>query len=247
LHNTLFRGLVLKLVQLDEWYARVRDSEQARWLWLAIDPVTKVIPSLHLGGRKNEDADAVSHDLKERLDPDCVPSFMTDGLWGYFYALTAHFGHWFRPKRARTDHGTVDEEFRHGQLVKRKERRKLKYAVQRMAWGKRSELFDVLEANGFRRVIQTSFIERVNLTFRQCIAALGRQTWSLLSEQQLLHHAEWFRLYYHLARPHESLREPIPGLKGRYRDRTPAMALGITDRVLSVGDILRTPLIPTAA
>jgi IS1 family transposase len=247
LHNALFRDLVLKLVQLDELYARVRDSEQARWLGLAIDPVTKVIPSLHLGGRKKEDAYAVSHDLKERLDPDCVPSFLTDGLWGYFYALTAHFGRWFRPKRARTDHWAVDEEFRHGQLVKRKDHRTLTYAIQRMAWGKRSDLFDILEANGFRRVIQTSFIERVNLTFRQCIAALSRQTWSLLSEQQLLHHAEWFRLYYHVARPHESLREPIPGVKGRYRDRTPAMALGITDRVLTVGDILRTPLIPTAA
>jgi IS1 family transposase len=247
LHNALFRGLVLKLVQLDELYAKVRDSEQACWLWLAIDPVTKVIPSLHLGGRKNEDAYAVSHDLKERLDPACVPSFMTDGLWGYFYALTAHFGHWFRPKRARTDHWDVDQDFRLGQLVKRKERRKLKYAIQRMAWGNRSELFDILEANGFQRVIQTSFIERVNLTFRQCLAALGRQTWSLLSEQQLLHHVEWFRLYYHLARPHESLREPIPGLKGKYRDRTPAMTLGITDRVMTVGDILRTPLIPTAA
>jgi hypothetical protein len=91
------------------------------------------------------------------------------------------------------------------------------------------------------------FIERVNLTFRQCIAPLARQTWSLVSEQQLLYHAEWFRLYYHVARPHESLREPIPGLKGKYRDRTPAMALGLTDRVLTVGDILRTPLIPTAA
>jgi IS1 family transposase len=225
----------------------VRDSEQARWLWLAIDPVTKVIPSLHLGGRKNEDAYAVAHDLKERLDPACVPSFTTDGLWGYFYALTAHFGHWFRPKRARTDHWEVDDEFRHGQLVKRKARRTLKYAIQRMAWGKRSELFDILVANGFQRVIQTAFIERVNLTFRQCIAPLARRTWSLVSEQQLLYHTEWFRLYYHLARPHESLREPIPGLKGKYRDRTPAMALGITDRVMTVGDILRTPLIPTAA
>jgi Arc/MetJ-type ribon-helix-helix transcriptional regulator len=188
-----------------------------------------------------------AHDLKDRLDPACVPSFMTDGLWAYFYALTAHFGRWFRPKRARTDHWAVDEEFRHGQLVKRKERRTLKYAIHRMAWGKRSELFDVLEANGFRRVIQTAFVERLNLTFRRCIAALARQTWSLVSEQPLLYHAEWFRLYYHLARPHAALREPVPGLTGKYRDRTPAMALGITDRVLTVGDILRTPLIPTAA
>jgi IS1 family transposase len=83
LHHALFRGLVLTLVQLDELSAKVRDSEQARWLWLAIDPVTKVIPSLHLGGRKHDDTYAVAHDLKERLDPDCVPSFTTDGLWGY--------------------------------------------------------------------------------------------------------------------------------------------------------------------
>jgi hypothetical protein len=57
----------------------------------------------------------------------------------------------------------------------------------------------VLKANRFRRVIQTSSDERVNLTFRQCIAALARQTWSLVSEQQLLYHAEWFRIYYHVA------------------------------------------------
>ena len=103
-HNQLFRGLVFALVQLDALYVKVRDNEQARYLWLAIDPVTKVIPSLHLGGRKNTDAYAIAHDLKDRLDPDCVPSFMTDGLWGYFYALTAHFGEWFRPFRARIDH-----------------------------------------------------------------------------------------------------------------------------------------------
>ncbi len=33
--------------------------------------------------------------MKERLDPACVPpKVMTDGLWMYFYALTAHFGQW---------------------------------------------------------------------------------------------------------------------------------------------------------
>ncbi len=246
-HNVLFRQLTLSLVQMDELYARVKDSEQARWLWLVIDPVTKAIPTLHLGGRKREDAYAVAHDLKERLDPACVPNVMTDGLWMYFYALTAHFGHWFRPKRARTDHWQPDENFRHAQLVKRTQHRRLTYTVRRMAWGQRCELFAVLVANGFRRVIQTAHIERANLTFRQGIAGLARATWSLLSEPRLRLHAEWFRLYYHLARPHESLREPLPGFKRKYRPRTPAMALGVTDRVLTVGDILRMPLIPAAA
>jgi hypothetical protein len=49
-----------------------------------------------------------------------------------------------------------------------------------------------------------------------------------------------------VVRPHESLREPLPGEKGNYRARTPAMALGLTDRVFTVGDILRMPLIPAA-
>lgn len=79
LHNVLFRNLVLALVQLDELHAKVRDSEKAVWLWLAIDPVTKIIPSLHLGGRKREDACAVVHDLKQRLLATCIPAFLTDG------------------------------------------------------------------------------------------------------------------------------------------------------------------------
>ena len=41
--------------------------------------------------------------------------------------------------------------------------------------------------------------------------------------------------------------EPVPGLKGKCRARTPTMVLGPTNRVLTVSDILRTPLIPTAA
>jgi transposase-like protein len=48
LHNRYFQGLVLTLVQLDELHAKVRSGVQ--WLWLAIDPVTKIIPSLHLAG-----------------------------------------------------------------------------------------------------------------------------------------------------------------------------------------------------
>ena len=78
-HNALFRKLIVKLIQMDELYAKVRGMKEARWLWLAIDPVSKIIPSLHIGGRKSVDAYALVHDLEERLDDDCVPAFTTDG------------------------------------------------------------------------------------------------------------------------------------------------------------------------
>ncbi len=47
LDNVFFRNLVMALVHFDELYARVRTVEKARWLWLAIDPVSKALPSLH--------------------------------------------------------------------------------------------------------------------------------------------------------------------------------------------------------
>ena len=69
LHDRFFRDLVLTFIQMDELYCRVRRTGKM-WLWLAIDPITKILPSLHLGDRKNDDAMALTHDLKMRLKLD---------------------------------------------------------------------------------------------------------------------------------------------------------------------------------
>jgi transposase-like protein len=91
LHGRMFQKLVFPLLQLDELYARVR-REGVQWLWVALDPVTKVIPTLHLGPRTTEAAMSFVHHVGQVLAPGCVPAFTTDGLRAYFYALTAHFG-----------------------------------------------------------------------------------------------------------------------------------------------------------
>ena len=64
------------------------------WLWVVVDPLSKIIPVLHLGARTQAAAHTVKHDLYRRLIPGCLPVFTSDGLNHYFYALTAHFGHW---------------------------------------------------------------------------------------------------------------------------------------------------------
>ena len=120
-HAQMFLNLSFDLIQMDELYAKAKDEEKARWLWLAIDPVSKALPALHLGGRRAADAYHLVHDLKQRLHPDCVPAFTTDGLRAYFHAVTAHFGWWFRPPRARKDHWHVHDDLQHGQLVKRRQ------------------------------------------------------------------------------------------------------------------------------
>jgi hypothetical protein len=113
-----------------------------------------------------------------------------------------------------------------------------------MLWGKHCELYDVLEQYGFNRLVQTSFIERVNLSTRQGVSLPTRRTWSLAqTDDHLLDHVQWWRCYYHFIRPHETLRDQTPGIPRAQRDRTPAMAAGLTDHIWTVEEVLRLPLL----
>ena len=94
LHERMMVELELIHVQLDELWADVKHSQQEMWLWVASDAQTKLIPVLQVGGRTQEMAYGVVHELKSRLKVGCVPVFSTDGLKNYYYALTAHFGKW---------------------------------------------------------------------------------------------------------------------------------------------------------
>ena len=94
LHKRFFRHLHLPHLQLDELRTRLRSHTQVQWLWLAIDPRTKILPVLQLGPRTQHMAHLLIHSLRQLLAPGCIPLFTSDGLNLYFYALTAHFGHW---------------------------------------------------------------------------------------------------------------------------------------------------------
>src|SRR5579872_1912720 len=54
LHHALLQDLHLPHVQLDEIRTRLRARDRVLWLWLAVDPLTKLIPVLHLGPRTQD-------------------------------------------------------------------------------------------------------------------------------------------------------------------------------------------------
>jgi IS1 family transposase len=65
---------------LDELWANVKRSTQDMWVWTACDVTTKIIPVIQVGGRTQEMAFHIVHELKGRLRPGCVPVFSTDGF-----------------------------------------------------------------------------------------------------------------------------------------------------------------------
>jgi IS1 family transposase len=252
MHECWFHGLHIPHLQLDELRTRLRSRTHILWLWLAIDPITKLVPVLHLGTRTQATAHMVVHTLRQTLAPDCLPVFTSDGLNLYFYALTAHFGQWVVAAGRRTRQWQVAADLIYGQVKKRYRRRQLVGVTQLMRCGTRQQLRVALQEVGLSGRLNTAFIERVNLTIRQSVAALVRRTWSTAqAAPQLLAHLEWWRGYYHFVRPHAALRvaltQPIDhGGKHqpqRYRQRTPAMAAGLTRHRWSVTELLAFPVV----
>jgi IS1 family transposase/transposase-like protein len=258
LHERFFAHLRLLHLQLDELRTRLRSHAQVQWLWLAIDPRTKILPVLELGPRTQHMAHRVIHSLRELLAPGCIPLFTSDGLNLYFYALTAHFGQWItlcrRGRNVRR--WQVAAELIYGQVKKSYRRRKLVRVTPVMRLGTQADLSLTLQGLGFSGRLNTAFIERVNLTIRHGVAALARRTWATSQQApQLLANLEWWRAYYHFVRPHHSLRVALvqPRERGgkrsaqRYRHRTPAMAAGRTSRRWTAREVLSYPLLPGSA
>jgi len=209
LHERFMVELDLIHVQLDELWANVKHSSQDMWVWVASDATTKIIPVMQVGGRTQELAYRVVHELKGRLCSGCVPVFSTDGLKHYFYGLTAHFGRW-EPIDAKKSAWVLLKDFVYGQVIKHQRRRKTVEVERRILWGDEKNYRGRLLIAGLSGKINTSFVERVNLTIRQCIAKLTRRTWGPAHfTPELLDHLDWWRAYYHFARYHESLAVPL--------------------------------------
>jgi hypothetical protein len=190
--------------------------------------------------------------------PFCLPLFTSDGLNLYFYALTAHFGHWLdadRQGRHRRQ-WQVEPSLIYGQVKKCYRRRKLVRVSQVMRLGTVDTLKAALQGLGFSGRLNTAWISRVNLTVRHGVAALARRTWATAQQSPyLLAHLEWWRAYYHFVRPHASLRVRLvkPRERGgkrlaqHYRQRTKAPAAGRTHRRWTAREVLSCPLLKVSA
>ena len=141
---------------------------------------------------------------------------VTDGFEFYGTVIRRVFG----PAALYTQ---VIKTRRHDRMV-RVERR----AVIGAAW----RLDQALTHSEDSSTVNTSFIERLNLTIRQRSAYLSKRTLShARSTDTLEAHLELLRCYYNFVRPHGALKF------GRETRRTPAMQAGLATRRLTLRDI----------
>ena len=188
-------------LQLDELYAvlsAVKDGEiteakaikrlsrSPQWVWVAMDPESKLLLTIEVGDRTLAMAQRVVHQVAQVLAPDCAPLFVTDGFRQYLTALLTHYGYWVQPPR-RQGKGPMPKprwmplpQLLYAQVIKTVRRRRLVRVSHRVVFGTLEAVNAVLAPHGWQ--INTAFVERLNLNLRQHIAAVGRRVNTLCKQ-----------------------------------------------------------------
>jgi IS1 family transposase len=252
----------VKTGEVSEAEAITRLSRSPHWVWAAIDPVTKLLLTIDVGDRTLAMAQRVVHQVVQVLAPGGVPLFLTDGFKAYTTALLTHYGQWVQPARRQAT-GPAPKprwmplpQLLYAQVVKTVRRRRLVRVQHRVVFGTLEAVQQVLAACGWQ--INTAFVERINLSIRQHVAAVGRRVTTLCKGEDGLHQQlALYHIYYNFCLPHGSVRLPLPqpepthgsGSAKRWQPQTPAMAAGLTDHVWTLREVLlfRVPPWPQPA
>jgi transposase-like protein len=208
--------IVIRELQVDEIRSMVGGKEQYPcWIFVSIDVWSRLWPSTIVGKRSYRNTIGLFRDVSSRMNFNCVPLIATDGFKFYRPVARRVFG-------AACLYGQVIKTRRNNRVVRVKRRIRTGAAWRwEQAWHNSED----------SRKLNTSYIERLNLTIRQGSSFLFRRTLGYARRKQRLEdHLDLLRCHYNFLRPHSALKF------GR-EVRTPAMQAGLTKRRLSFRDI----------
>ena len=261
INTALLRDLPVTEVQLDEMWSFVQrkvsehaadgeqespqDAEDGRqWVWFSYAPTCRLILATVVGPRTSETASKLIHKTAQIVSG--IPAFFSDGFSAYLqplidaYHTVKTFPRTGKPGRPKNPIKEPHPDLVYGQIVKKKRKGRVAEITTRILCG--AERFATLGLT-----VSTTLLERLNLTVRQALAPLVRKTLSFCKTRSHLEQQTcFFQAFYNLARPHRSLREKLPVkadlFERQWRQRTPAMAAGLTDHVWTFRELLTVKL-----
>jgi IS1 family transposase/transposase-like protein len=228
-----------------------QSTDGRQWVWVSFAPEFRLLLAAYVGPRTLQSALTL---VQMTAAIVCgVPCFFSDGFSSYWSALIAVYHHLKEftrtGKRGRPRKPVLEPhpQLVYAQLVKEKKRGRLHVLSERICCGAAR-----LAALGLK--ISTSLIERFNLTLRHALAPLTRKCWGFCKDRtQLRRRVVFFQAFYNFARPHQSLRLPLPAreqqpgaglIHPKWLPRTPGMAAGLTDHVWTFRELLTAKFEP---
>ena len=208
-------GFGVEELQADELRAFVGNKTRSTWIFVAIEVWSRLWPSTVTGRRSYRNTRALLRDIANCMELEHLPLIVTDGFEFYDRVVRRLFG----------------PAVLYGQVLKTRRNDRIVQVERRGRMGASWRFEERLNNSEDSSTLNTSFIERMNLTIRQGSAYLSRRTLShARSEDKLAAHLELLRCHYNFVRPHGALKF------GR-EVRTPAMQAGLATRRLTFREV----------
>lgn len=214
------------------------------WVWRAIALPSRLRVAHHLSHQRSEkEASLFLAKFKARTDGR-PPFFTSDKLPAYLDALIATYSTAEPPPVNRGPgrprkhlRRVLNPELCYAQVDKHREQGRVVEVRRRIIFGTPEIITEILGS----QQINTSYVERDNLTSRQSNGRLVRKTLSYSKQAYYLQqHLDLEDAVFNFVRPHLSLRVALPQpINGRkWQQRTPAMAAGLTDHIWTLEELL---------
>ena len=196
-------------------------------MWTAVLPSHKYLLAAHADMRGQDAAHCFLSSVWRKIDPNIIPTVVTDGYKVYPKEILAQFSEYIAVKyrgRGRPPHAKVvpKKGFRYGIVMKTRKGRRMETVSYESIVGV------VPPAR-----LNTSCVERMNLSIRNSMARNKRKCLTFSKSEDMLNTSlDSFRAYYNLCRTHGELK------KEHGKTTTPAMSLGLTDHVWKFRELM---------
>ena len=198
-------------LQADEIRSFVDQKRRPIYIITAIAVWSRMWLSCVLGRRSYRNIRRLFCDVVSRGDIDAPLFITTDGFRPYDWVISRVFG----PACV------------YGQIIKTRRKNRVVRVERKLLIGTRQQLESVLGRSEDSDTLNTSFVERHNLTIRRGCAYLYRRTTAHARRgDRLREQLDLLRCHYNFIRPHMAL-------KFGTLYKTPAMQAGLTDKPLT--------------
>ena len=211
----------------------------------AIKPDTRLFISHYEGKRTAEDAYELFKDIERRRSIESpIPVFTSDNWEPFEEGLVQVYSFQETPLysgRGRKPFPVLIPylNLKYAKVCKRREKSRIVEIVEEVVFGEPDEVLRLLGADSGGR-INTSYVERLNLSIRNSLARFIRRGMNCSKDLKIHTNAiDFFQAWYNLVKPHKSLKLELKDKDRKWMLRTPAMAEGLTDHVWSLDELLR--------
>jgi len=210
----------------------------------AMESDTKLFISHHEGERSTDDATELLNDLEsKRSNSSPIPLFTSDDWDPFKLGLLNVYGCLEQPLYCGIGRKPFPilvppEDLKYAQVCKKVVNGHVVEVLQRVVFGDSEEIVRLFGADS-GGCINTSYVERINLTIRNSLARFIRKGMNY-SKDDLMHSIaiDLFQAWYNFVKPHKSLRLIVNCGKKRWLQRTPAMAQKLTDHIWSLKELM---------